>query len=45
MAALAGFVAPLFWGVVVLSLLVFVHEAGHFLSARLCGMRVTEFPR
>lgn len=43
MAALAGFVAPLFWGVVVLSLLVFVHEAGHFLSARLCGMRVTEF--
>ncbi len=33
----------LFWGVVILSLLVFVHEGGHFLAARVFGMRVTEF--
>lgn len=29
--------------VVVLSILVFVHEGGHYLAARLCGVRVTEF--
>jgi len=29
--------------VVVLSLLVFVHEAGHFLAARLFGIGVEEF--
>ncbi|MBE6448165.1 MAG: RIP metalloprotease RseP [Alphaproteobacteria bacterium] len=29
--------------VVLLGILVFVHELGHFLVARLCGVRVTEF--
>ncbi|MBQ9007407.1 MAG: site-2 protease family protein [Atopobiaceae bacterium] len=32
-----------FWGLLVLSLLVFIHEGGHYLAARLFGMRVTEF--
>lgn len=36
-------VSSIFWGLLVLSLLVFVHEGGHFLAARACGMRVTEF--
>lgn len=40
---LPGFVAPVFWGVIVLSVLVFLHEGGHFLASRLCGVRVTEF--
>ncbi|MBE6469517.1 MAG: PDZ domain-containing protein [Coriobacteriaceae bacterium] len=35
--------SSIFWGVLVLSLLVFVHEGGHFLAARACGVRVTEF--
>lgn len=43
MDAIMGFIAPLFWGVLLLSLLVFVHEGGHFLAARACGVRVTEF--
>lgn len=38
-----GFLSPLFWGLVTLSALVFVHEGGHFLAARACGVRVTEF--
>lgn len=32
-----------FWGALLLSLLVFVHEGGHYLLARASGMRVTEF--
>ena len=32
-----------FWGLITLSFLVFIHEGGHFLAARMCGMRVTEF--
>lgn len=32
-----------FWGLLVLSLLVFIHEGGHYLAARAFGMRVTEF--
>lgn len=32
-----------FWGVFVISLLVFIHEGGHYVAARLCGVRVTEF--
>lgn len=36
-------VSALFWGIIVLSLLVVVHEGGHFLAARACGIRVTEF--
>ncbi|MCI1934513.1 MAG: site-2 protease family protein [Atopobiaceae bacterium] len=35
--------SAIFWGVVVLSLLVMLHEGGHFLIARVCGMRVTEY--
>lgn len=38
-----GALSAVFWGVVVLSLLVFVHEGGHYLAARACGVRVTEF--
>ncbi len=38
-----GVVSAIFWGVIVLSLLVFVHEGGHYLAARVCGVRVTEF--
>ena len=37
MSALAPVLAALFWGIVVLSVLVFVHEGGHYLSARACG--------
>ena len=40
---MTGVVSAIFWGVVVLSLLVFVHEGGHYLAARACGVRVTEF--
>ena len=32
-----------FWGVVVLLVLVVVHEAGHFIAAKAFGVRVTEF--
>ncbi len=35
--------SSVFWGLVVLSMLVFLHEGGHFLAARACGVRVTEF--
>ncbi|MGN0070461.1 MAG: M50 family metallopeptidase [Atopobiaceae bacterium] len=35
--------SAVFWGLVTLSFLVFIHEGGHFLAARACGMRVTEF--
>lgn len=43
MDVLLGIINPVFWGLLVLSLLVFVHEGGHFLAARACGVRVTEF--
>lgn len=29
--------------IIVLSVLVFIHEGGHYLAARACGVRVTEF--
>lgn len=29
--------------VIVLSILVFIHEGGHFLTAKMFGVRVTEF--
>ena len=35
--------SSIFWGLMTLSVLVFVHEGGHFLAARACGVRVTEF--
>ncbi|MBQ6395119.1 MAG: site-2 protease family protein [Atopobiaceae bacterium] len=40
---MGGFFSALFWGLLVLSLLVVIHEAGHFLLARLFRVRVTEF--
>jgi len=40
---LPGFVPILFWGIITISLLVFIHEAGHFLAARALGLKVTEF--
>ena len=43
MGGVLGVVAAIFWGAVLLSLIVFVHEGGHFLAARACGVRVTEF--
>lgn len=33
----------IFWGVVLLSVVVFVHEGGHYLAARAFGVRVSEF--
>ena len=35
--------SSVFWGICVLSFLVFIHEAGHFIAARCMGMRVVEF--
>ena len=35
--------SSVFWGLLMLSVLVFLHEGGHFLAARACGVRVTEF--
>lgn len=43
MAVLLGILKPVFWGLLTLSVLVFVHEGGHFLAARAWGVRVTEF--
>lgn len=43
MTLVLQFILPIFWGAVVLSFLVAIHEAGHFIAARLFGMRVTEF--
>lgn len=36
-------ISAIFWGLVVISLLVVLHEGGHFLAARAFGVRVTEF--
>lgn len=38
-----GAVSAVFWGVLLLSVLVFVHEGAHFLVAHAFGVRVTEF--
>ncbi|MFZ2756053.1 MAG: site-2 protease family protein [Atopobiaceae bacterium] len=35
--------SAVFWGLLLLSALVFVHEGGHFLASRAFGVRVTEF--
>lgn len=43
MTILISVLKAVFWGLLVLSLLVAVHEGGHFLAARAFGMRVTEF--
>ncbi len=38
-----SFLSAVFWGLLVLSVLVFIHEGGHYLAARAFGVRVTEF--
>lgn len=43
MSQVASVLAAIFWGLLLLSLLVFVHEGGHYLAARALGVRVTEF--
>ena len=43
MSAFLSVLSAIFWGLVVLSLLVFIHEAGHYVAARAFGVRVTEF--
>ena len=43
MNMLAGALSAAFWGLLFLSVLVFVHEGGHYVVARLFGVRVTEF--
>ena len=43
MSGALGVVQTVFWGVIVLSLLVFVHEGGHYLAARAFHVRATEF--
>ncbi len=40
---LLGILGPVFWGLLLLSVIVFLHEGGHFLAARACGVRVSEF--
>ena len=43
MDMLLGGLSAVFWGVVLLSIIVFVHEGGHYVAARLFRVRVTEF--
>ena len=43
MDMLISVVSTVFWGLVTISILIFIHEGGHFLAARACGIRVTEF--
>ena len=43
MSIATGVLSAVFWGVVLLSILVFVHEGGHYLAARAFKVRVTEF--
>ncbi len=43
MSAILSVLSAVFWGLIVLSVLVFIHEAGHYAAARALGVRVTEF--
>jgi regulator of sigma E protease len=43
LASMPTGVAATFWGVVTFSLLVVIHEGGHFLAARFFGVKVHEF--
>lgn len=36
-------IAALFWGIITFSLLIVIHEGGHFLAARAFGVKVHEF--
>lgn len=43
LSTVASVLSAAFWGVLVLSVLVFVHEGGHYLAARAFHVRATEF--
>ena len=43
MEAILNFLPYIFWVIIALGILVFVHELGHFLAAKLFGMRVEQF--
>lgn len=43
MSTVISVISAIFWGALLLSILVFLHEGGHYLAARASGMRVTEF--
>ena len=43
MNAVANGANVVFWGVITFSILVVLHEGGHFLAARACGVKVHEF--
>lgn len=43
MSEALGVIWTVFWGVLVLSVLVFLHEGGHYLAARAFRVRATEF--
>ena len=43
MSQVLSVLSAVFWGAIVLSVLVFIHEAGHYVAARAAGARVTEF--
>ena len=43
MSFVLSFLSAVFWGVLVLSVLVFLHEGGHYLASRVCHVRATEF--
>lgn len=43
MSQVLSVISAVFWGVVVLSVLVFLHEGGHYLASRAFHVRATEF--
>jgi len=43
MGAFLNVISVVFWGLVMLSLIIVVHEGGHFTAAKLFGLRVKEF--
>ena len=43
MQQILSVISTVFWGLVVLSILVYIHEGGHFIAARILGLRVKEF--
>lgn len=43
MPNIMAILGPIFWGLIILSIVVVIHEFGHFLVAQLFHVRVTEF--
>ncbi|MDR1359193.1 MAG: site-2 protease family protein [Coriobacteriales bacterium] len=43
LSGLTDILMTVFWGLVLLTTIVFIHEGGHFLAARAFGVRVKEF--